>query len=53
MLAIFASDEAAPGIGEAIRTHARTGNPGDGIIVVTEIIETIRIRSGEAQNEAL
>ncbi len=53
MLTIFASDEAASGIVEAIRSHARTGNPGDGIIVVTEIIETIRIRTGEAQNDAL
>lgn len=53
MLTIFATDDAVPGIVDAIRSRARTGNPGDGIIVVTEIIDTFRIRSGEAQNDAL
>jgi len=53
LLSIFASDEAAPGIVEAIRAQAHTGNSGDGLIAVTEVAETIRIRTGEARNDAL
>ncbi len=32
---------------EAIRTHAHTGNPGDGRIFVIPIEETVKIRTGE------
>ncbi len=53
MLTIFARDEAVAGIVEIIRSEAQTGNRGDGLIVVTEVAETIRIRSGEAQDDAL
>ncbi|ACD89766.1 nitrogen regulatory protein P-II [Chlorobium limicola DSM 245] len=35
-----------------IRTN-QTGNPGDGKIFVTPIVETIRVRTGEEGNEAL
>jgi len=53
LLSVIASDETAEEIVKIIRDHARTGNPGDGIIVVTEVSQTIRIRTGECQDDAL
>ena len=38
---------------EAIKTAAHTGKIGDGKIFVTEIEKTIRIRTGEEDEEAL
>ena len=38
---------------EAITTAARTGNVGDGKIFVYEISKVVRIRTGEADNDAL
>jgi nitrogen regulatory protein P-II 2 len=37
----------------AIRTAARTGQIGDGKIFVTSVEHTLRIRTGEADDEAL
>jgi nitrogen regulatory protein P-II 1 len=37
----------------AIETAAKTGKIGDGKIFVSEVIETIRIRTGERNEEAL
>lgn len=53
MIEIAASDEVVESIIETIRKAAHTGMKGDGIIVVTEISQTVRIGSGEAQSEAL
>jgi nitrogen regulatory protein P-II 1 len=53
VLTVFASDDIADAVVETIRHHARTGHAGDGLIVVTEISQTVRIRSGEAQDRAL
>jgi nitrogen regulatory protein P-II 1 len=50
---IIASDDIADSIVAIIRQSARTGTNGDGIITVKEITRTLRIRRGEAQNEAL
>ena len=41
-----------PTIG-AIVNAARTGNIGDGKIFITELVECIRIRTGERGNEAI
>lgn len=38
---------------EAIETGARTGKIGDGKIFVQDLLEVIRIRTGETGNEAL
>ncbi|MBS0296153.1 MAG: P-II family nitrogen regulator [Proteobacteria bacterium] len=38
---------------EAITTAARTGKIGDGKIFVTEVIEVIRIRTGETGPQAI
>lgn len=32
---------------DIIQSHARSGQPGDGIIYVTPVLQTIHIRSGE------
>lgn len=38
---------------EAIEGAARTGKIGDGKIFVTELLKAVRIRTGEADSEAL
>ena len=38
---------------EAIKEHAKTGKIGDGKIFVSDISKTIRIRTGEEDEEAL
>jgi nitrogen regulatory protein P-II 1 len=38
---------------EAIIEGARTGNIGDGKILVTELTDCIRIRTGEKGNDAI
>jgi nitrogen regulatory protein P-II 2 len=38
---------------EAISNTARTGKIGDGKIFVTELVQAIRIRTGETGNEAV
>jgi nitrogen regulatory protein P-II 1 len=52
-LFIVGSDELAPLIVEAIRQNAHTGLPGDGVIVVTEAVEVVRIHSGEHGDDAV
>ena len=52
-LFIVSSDELAPMIVEAIRQNAHTGLPGDGVIVVTEAVEVVRIHSGEHGDDAV
>jgi nitrogen regulatory protein P-II 1 len=52
-LCIVCADEAQARITDAIQRAAHTGNPGDGIIIVSEMCEVIRIRSGEKQEQAV
>ena len=47
------SDEVAEQVIEAISNTARTGKIGDGKIFVTELVEAIRIRTGETGGEAV
>jgi len=46
-LEIMVPDELVEPVVEAIRQRAHTGNPGDGRIFVIDIIETVKIRTGE------
>ena len=47
------ADDIAEQVIEAISNTARTGKIGDGKIFVTELVEAIRIRTGETGSEAV
>ena len=47
------ADDVAEQVIEAISNTARTGKIGDGKIFVTELIQAIRIRTGETGSEAV
>ena len=47
------ADEIVDQVVEAIAHAARTGKIGDGKIFVTELLQTIRIRTGETGTEAV
>ena len=50
---ILASDDLAERIVETIVNSARTGRIGDGKIFVTDLVEVVRIRTGERGEEAI
>jgi nitrogen regulatory protein P-II 1 len=50
---VVCADELAATIVEAIQKSAHTGHPGDGLIVVTNIHEAVRIRTGEQGHAAV
>jgi nitrogen regulatory protein P-II 1 len=50
---IVVSDDHAEGAVEAIQKAARTGRIGDGKIFVLDVLEAIRIRTGETGGDAL
>ena len=50
---VVASDEQSQAVIEKIVETARTGQIGDGKIFVSNLTETIRIRTGEAGDSAL
>jgi len=50
---VVAPDDLVPGVVEAISTAARTGKIGDGKIFVTDVLEVIRIRTGETGPSAV
>ena len=47
MFMLVVEDEEYPRAMDALKTSARTGNPGDGKIFVTEVDEVLTIRTGE------
>ncbi len=49
---VVADDQLAAAV-EAIQTAARTGRIGDGKIFVSEIIDVVRIRTGETGQSAI
>ena len=49
---VVGDDQLEPAL-EAIQTAAKTGKIGDGKIFVSDIIQAIRIRTGESGEEAL
>ncbi len=53
ILEVVCADDLAASIAETIRQAAHTGNKGDGIILVSELREVIRIRTGEKQEQAV
>lgn len=53
MLTLLVEDEAAEKVVNTIIEANRTGNPGDGKIFVSNVAETIRVRTGETGNAAL
>ena len=53
VLEIVCTPELAGQIVETIPRAAHTGNAGDGMILVAEIPEVIRIRTGEKQTQAV
>jgi nitrogen regulatory protein PII len=53
ILEVVCADDLAASIAETIRQAAHTGNMGDGIILVSELREVIRIRTGETQGKAV
>ena len=52
-LEIVLADEMVEKVVQAIITAARTGKIGDGKIFVTELLECIRIRTGEEGSKAI
>ena len=52
-LELAVSNDVAEQVVEAISDAARTGKIGDGKIFVTELIQAIRIRTGETGGEAV
>lgn len=50
---VAVSDETCEQVVEAIQKAANTGRIGDGKIFVMEITQAVRIRTGEANGEAL
>ncbi|NOX55350.1 MAG: P-II family nitrogen regulator [Planctomycetes bacterium] len=46
-LEIMVPDELVEPVVETIRKYAHTGNPGDGRIFVIDILETVKIRTGQ------
>ncbi len=46
-------DSIAPRVVDAISRAARTGNPGDGRIVISDIVDIIEIRTGLHGEEAI
>ena len=52
-LEVAVDDDQASAVVDAIRNSTGSGKIGDGKIFVTELLEVIRIRTGEAGSEAL
>lgn len=52
-LVIIVSDDFLEKAVNTLREHAKTGNVGDGKIFISNIEETIRIRTGEKGSEAI
>ncbi len=50
---IVLADDMVDSAVEAIQTSANTGRIGDGKIFISDVIEAIRIRTGETGNEAI
>ena len=52
-LEIVTSDENAERLVEVIAEAANTGKIGDGKIFVTDVVQAVRIRTGETDDEAI
>jgi nitrogen regulatory protein PII len=52
-LELVVTDQAAPGVIEALAATAKTGKIGDGKIFVLDVDQALRVRTGETGDEAL
>ena len=52
VLIMFCRDEHAAELVDAICAAAHTGNRGDGMVAVTELVDLVRIRTGERGDAA-
>ncbi|MDR3440664.1 P-II family nitrogen regulator [Telmatospirillum sp.] len=50
---VAVNDDVAPRVVETIQTAARTGKIGDGKIFVFELLQAVRIRTGELNSDVL
>ncbi len=50
---LVVADDLAPAALEAIQTAARTGKIGDGKIFVSDVLDVVRIRTGESGPQAV
>ena len=50
---VVVGDDLAPQVVEAITNAARTGKIGDGKIFVSDVLEAVRIRTGETGSSAI
>jgi nitrogen regulatory protein P-II 1 len=53
VLLMYCDDVLTPQVVEAIRLAAHTGNPGDGMIAVSDLENIVRIRTGERDDDAV
>jgi nitrogen regulatory protein P-II 1 len=53
ILLMYCADEQVAALVQVIEDAARTGQAGDGLIAVTEVLDIVRIRSGERGNDAV
>ncbi len=50
---LLCSDAAVGEIVQVIQQAAHTGNPGDGMIMVVDLVGVVRIRTGQEQDQAV
>ncbi len=53
VLMMYCADEHAAGLVQAIEQAAHTGQPGDGIVAIAEVLDVVRIRTGERGDAAV
>lgn len=53
VLMMFCEDGHVQKVVDAISNAARTGNPGDGVIAVSDVESILRIRTGERGDDAV
>ena len=52
-LEMFCADAISNELVGVIQRAAHTGNPGDGVIMVADLMRVVRVRSGDEQDEAV
>ena len=52
-LEIFCSDTILAELVSVIQQAAHTGNPGDGVIMVADLTQVVRVRTGQQQDAAV
>jgi nitrogen regulatory protein P-II 1 len=52
-LEMFCSDAECDELVRVIQQAAHTGNPGDGVIMVAELLRVVRVRTRQEQDEAV